>query len=157
MGEIIMKLLLTTIFGVMILGAASPQSDRDGGKLAPVPEIRFEAVDVYVDSDVKMLAAYQFELSDEASRIKIVGVEGGEHKAFKRPPYYDSEALSKNRIIIADFQTDTDLPKGKTRVARVHIQITGSGEPEYKLKLIAAASGDGKKIPATITFSMGGK
>lgn len=118
------------------------------------PTVRFEAVDIYVDSAAEPLAAYQFELLADADRVKIVGVEGGEHTAFREPPYYDPAALSHHRIIIAAFNTGRDLPKGKTRVARLHVQVTGS-EPHYQIKLDTAGSAEGKEIPATVSVETG--
>jgi hypothetical protein len=112
-------------------------------------EVRFAAVDVYVDSGTQALAAYQFELTAAAGEFRIVGVEGGEHAAFSAPPYYDPAALMNDRIIIAAFNTGTDLPAGKTRVARVHVQITGNEDPQYVVKLMVAGDADGKPIAAT--------
>jgi hypothetical protein len=167
--------------------------------------VRFEAIDIYIDSADQPLAAYQFELlanqsperkrgvagetpahqsperqrrvegetpahqsperqrrvegdnaasQPDAPDVKIVGVEGGDHTAFREPPYYDPAALSHNRIIIAAFNTGRDLPKGKTRVARLHLQISGP-EPQFKTKLDVAASAEGKDIPATSTVEPG--
>ena len=115
--------------------------------------VRFAAVNVYVDSADKPLAAYQFELTAASGSFKIVGVEGGEHAAFTPPPYYDPAALSRDRIIIAAFNTGRDLPKGNTRVARIHVQISGNEDPQYVVKLTVAASMDGEKIAATASWS----
>ena len=123
--------------------------------LIAAPAVRFEAVDVYVDAGARGLAAYQFELSDQEGRITIVGIEGGEHTAFKKPPYYDPKALRNNRVIIAAFTTGDDLPAGKTRVATVHVQVTAATDPDYQLKLIVAAGADGTEIPATCSISKG--
>jgi hypothetical protein len=132
-------------------------------------------VHVYLDPAGKPLAAYQFELvcsvpvrayspadgEDNASRrhyerqIKIVGVEGGEHPAFKEAPYYDPAALMNERIIIAAFNTGSDLPTTRTRIATVHLQITGDAEPKYALKLITAADSNAEGIPAKITLHTG--
>lgn len=117
--------------------------------------VRFEAVDVYMDSGEVPLAAYQFELAAETGEIKIVGIEGGEHPAFKEPPYYDPAALSNDRIIVAAFNTGQDLPSGKTRVATVHLQISAETEPELVVKLEVSATVEGKKIPATATLAKG--
>jgi len=117
--------------------------------------VRFEAVDVYVNSGNVPLAAYQFELSDERGSIKIVGVEGGEHPAFKEPPYYDPAALMKGRIIIAAFNTGKELPAGNTRVARVHVRVAGDEAPEYIIKLQVAASEEGKRISAKASVKRG--
>jgi hypothetical protein len=119
------------------------------------PAVRFSPLHIYVDSGSQSLAAYQFELQTTAGQIKIVGVEGGEHKAFKEAPYYDPAALAKDRIIIAAFNTGSVLPKGRTRIATIHLQIVGEVEPEYELKLAVAADANGKEIPAKISFGKG--
>lgn len=112
------------------------------------PKIRFVWLPVYVDSADMPLAAYQFELKAIQGDVTIVGVEGGQHSAFKKPPYYDPAVLKKeNRIIIAAFNTGNDLPAGKNRIASVHLMIEGEIEPEYKVELTVAADPNGKKIP----------
>jgi hypothetical protein len=117
--------------------------------------VRFAPLHIYIDSGNKSLAAYQFELKAVAGQIKIVGVEGGRHEAFKEAPYYDPAALAKDRIIIAAFSTGSDLPKGRTRIATIHLQIIGGTEPQYELKLTVAGDADAKEIPAEITFEKG--
>jgi hypothetical protein len=119
--------------------------------------VRFEPVDVYVDSGAAPLAAYQFELKATAGRVAIVGLEGGEHPAFKDAPYYDPAALMKDRVVVAAFSTGQDLPQGRTRVARLHMQVTGDEKPAYAVKLVVAASADGKEIPATVSIDKGDK
>jgi hypothetical protein len=114
--------------------------------------VRFAPVHVYIDSGSHSLGAYQFELRTVRGSVKIVGVEGGEHKAYKQPPYYDPAALANNRIKIAAFNTSGELPSGKSRVATLHLMITGSVEPEYKLDLTVSADADAEEIPAKITF-----
>ena len=116
---------------------------------------RFGIVNVYVDSGRRPLAAYQFELKTTAGDVKIVGIESGEHTAFRDAPYYDTAAMSRNRVIIAAFNTGTDLPTGRTRVARVHVRIAGPIEPEYAIELEAAASPNGDRIDATATSEQG--
>jgi hypothetical protein len=117
--------------------------------------VRFRPIDVYIDSGNESLAAYQFELTAKAGRVKIVGVEGGEHPAFANPPYYDPAALQHDCIIIAAFNTSKDLPKGETRVATLHVQIIGDIQPQYEIKLIVAANADGKEIPCKVTTAQG--
>jgi hypothetical protein len=122
---------------------------REAG--APVATARYWAIDVIVDSDGKPLAAYQLEMTDPTGRSKIVGIEGGEHAAYQEPPYYDPAAMSQEgRVILAAFSTDKELPTGKTRVARVCVQTTGDGAPEFQVKLVVAATSDGRKIPALV-------
>ena len=60
-------------------------------------KVRFAPVDVYLDSGSRPLAAYQFELKVTQGKVKIVGVEGGEHEAFREAPYYDPAALKKKK------------------------------------------------------------
>jgi hypothetical protein len=117
--------------------------------------VRFAPLHIYIDSGQDALAAYQFELKASGGLAKIVGVEGGQHSAFEEPPYYDPAALANDRIIIAAFNTGSELPSGRTRIATVHLQITGQVEPEYELELAVAANTDGEQIPAEITFETG--
>ncbi|MHC4557951.1 MAG: hypothetical protein ACYTFW_20360 [Planctomycetota bacterium] len=150
MNKITVIILISICVMVPVLAR---QSEQD----YPIaqPSVRFAPLQIYLDSGNQSLAAYQFELEATAGQIKIVGVEGGQHKAFKEAPYYDPAALANDRIIIAAFNTGRDLPKGQTRIATIHLQIVGDAEPEYKLKLTVAADADGKEIPAKISFEKG--
>jgi len=143
------------IFSTIVVLASVLASVAAGAQEPAAPAVRFEAVDVYIDSAERPLAAYQFEFAAETGEIKIVGVEGGEHEAFKHPPYYDPAALSNDRIIIAAFNTGQNLPSGRTRVARIHLQVTGAVGPEYVIIVSAAATSDGEKIPARGTIAQG--
>jgi hypothetical protein len=116
--------------------------------------VRFVPLHVYIDSGSHSLGAFQFELRTTRGNVKIVGVENGEHKAYKEAPYYDPAALANNRIKMA-FNTSGELPSGKSRVATLHLMITGSVEPEYKLDLTVSADGDAEEIPAQISFEKG--
>jgi len=150
-----MKNLLTIILTsvCVIVPVLAEQSEQDYSTARS--GVRFAPLHIYLDSGNRNLAAYQFELKAATGQIKIVGVEGGEHQAFKEAPYYDPAALAKDRIIIAAFNTGSDLPKGRTRIATIHLQIIGDAEPQYELKLAVAADADGKEIPAEITFEKG--
>ena len=124
----------------------------------PAPEegrSRFCAVDIYVDSGSTPLAAYQLEFAATNGVAKIVGIEGGEHPAFRRPPFYDPKALQQERVIIASFSTAaaTDLPTGKVRVATIHYQTTDTQPPRFKLKLQTAGDAQGNKISAQASFT----
>ncbi len=137
---------------------------RDGSGLAqepaPVERVRFEAVDVFVDSGERPLAAYQFRLVDRSGRARIVGVEGGEHAAFRDAPRHDPRALMGGTIIVAAFDTGEDLPVGRTRVARLHFEVRGerADGPDYHVELEAAAASDETKIPeARIEIEEGGR
>ncbi len=167
-AKVIGLLVTLSIMAPLLAGGSARTSEK------PAPgHVRFVPVHVYLDSGDKPLAAYQFELvcsvpvrayspgEDNASRrhyerqVKIVGVEGGEHPAFQEAPYYDPAALMNDRIIIAAFNTGSDLPHGRTRIATIHLQILGDTEPQYELKLIVAADKEGEKIPAELNLQTG--
>ena len=118
-------------------------------------DTRFEAIDVFVDSGNQPLAAWQLELSCYTKDVEIVGIEGGEHPAFKEPPFYDPRAMNNNRVILGAFSMNPDeqLPSGRSRVARVHVQITGPGERLWHTELTTAASSDGKKVQAKLSIA----
>ncbi len=115
--------------------------------------IRFQAVEVFADSQSSRLAAYQLEFTITSGNAKIVGIEGGEHPAFAEAPFYDPKAIQHERVILAAFSTypADKLPQGKTRVATMHLQISGAGELKFETKLATAASADGKKIAVEIS------
>ena len=162
--------VLLTLCLVPTLLAYKPAPGR---KALPMGKVRFTPVHIYLDPGGEPLAAYQFELvcsvpagaypseEDNASRrhyepqIKIVGVEGGEHPAFKDAPYYDPAALMNDRIIIAAFNTSRDLPTTRTRIATIHLQIPAEAEPQYELKLVTAADANGEKLSVRITLEKG--
>jgi hypothetical protein len=125
----------------------------------PVPASKstattFGYVDIYLDPHNKSLAAYQLELVIPDQAATVVGIEGGDAAAFKAPPYYDPAAMSQSRVILAAFSTGADLPKAKTRVARVHLRFDKPNR-EYSAKLMTAATQDGNKIAADASVSEG--
>ena len=113
---------------------------------------RFAPLDVYIDSAQNELAVFQFELRTERGDVEIVGIEGGEHAAFAEAPYYDPAALANDRVIIAAFSTGDDLPTGRTRVATLHLMISGEVEPEYALDLSVAGDADAEEVSAQISY-----
>ncbi len=137
----------TLLLTALLTNAAFAQRGDDAA-----PGVRFEYIDVYVDSGDAPLAAYQFELTDAAESIKIVGIEGGEHEAFAPPPYYDPKALKNNRVIIAAFSTADALPTGRTRVATVHVQVEVDVIPEMTINLETAGDVQGNEINAEVSF-----
>lgn len=119
------------------------------------PQTRFTPLAIYVDSGKTPLGAYQIELKAQPGSIKIVGVEGGEHKAFSSPPHYDPAALMNERIIIAAFSTDQDLPLNRTRVATIHLQVIGDQDPAYELIPMTAAHQNGQEAEIIATYEQG--
>ncbi len=58
----------------------------------------------------------------------------------------------KNRVIIAAFTTSSNVPHGKTRVARIHLAISADTDPKFTAKLTTAGNPDGQKIPAELSL-----
>jgi len=112
---------------------------------------RFEAIGVYIDPHGKPLAAYQFELVAEQGDVTLVGIQGGDHPAYSDPPYYDTHALLADRIVVAAFNTGSDLPANRTRIATLMVRVGGNIEPKYNARLQVAASSDAKPIAADIS------
>ncbi|MBI2931491.1 MAG: hypothetical protein HYY16_07550 [Planctomycetes bacterium] len=105
--------------------------------LGVTEEKRFAVVDVFVDSGDAPLAAWQVEVTANA---RIVGMEG------EPVPTYDPAALQGGRIVLAAFSTAEKPPKGRVRVARLHMMEAGL--PDYAVKLVAAAAPGGRRIEA---------
>lgn len=122
-----------------------------------VQSVRFDAIDVYVQTGDEPLAAYQLDLSAEKGDVTIVGIEGGESKVFAAPPYYDPAAIQNDRVIIAYFSTAAAdaLPRGKVRIATIHVQIVGNVQPEYDATITVAATVDGEPIDAELILETG--
>ena len=122
-----------------------------------VQSVRFDAIDVYVQTGDEPLAAYQLDLSAEKGDVTIVGIEGGESDVFTAPPYYDPAAIQNDRVIIAYFSTAAAdaLPRGKVRIATIHVQIVGDIEPEYDAQITIAATVDGEPIDAELILETG--
>ena len=114
--------------------------------------IRFLAVDLVIDSKEHPLAVYQVEFTASPG-VTIVGLEGGGHDPFREAPYFDPAAIQHERVIVAAFSTAgaDKLPRGKVRVATIHLQVTGDADPRFNLKPSVIATIDGKAIDATAT------
>jgi hypothetical protein len=153
-----MRWVLVMLMGMLLASAAGVQEQGPRFRAAG-DAIRFETVDVFVDSGPSPLGAWQVQIKALAGDVKLVGIEGGDG-VYKDPPYYDAAALHedqiRDRIIIAAFSTGPDLPTGKARVARLHVQVSGGGA-EYSVKLMTAGSADGTKIEAKAMIAGDGR
>ena len=121
-------------------------------------DIRFAAVDVYLDS-AEPVAAWQFELSDRTDGMKIVGVEQGDSPAYGRAPYYDREAVrlgEADRIIVADYSLAdvAELPSGRVRVATVHLMLNSDDDADFDLFLVTATTYDGVVTDTRISLDV---
>lgn len=132
-------------FLLLALGSAAAGPARGGQQVLPAAE--FFALDVYLDTGGEYLAAWQAEIVDRAGVARIVGVEGGEHAAFAAPPYHDPRALQQERILLAAFQTQGELPAGRVRVARVHFHVEGPAAPDLAIRPMASADAQGRSFP----------
>jgi hypothetical protein len=138
-----------TLLLFLVLLAATVTVSSFAQELQPTNTVHFRATGIFVDSKDKPLAAYQLDFTASAG-AKIIGIEGGEHAAFKEVPFYDPKAMQHERVIMGAFSTAKadKLPTGKTRVATIHLLTTGSEPPHYEVRLTASATAGGKKIPA---------
>ncbi|HEV8291726.1 MAG TPA: hypothetical protein VGP94_07365 [Tepidisphaeraceae bacterium] len=141
-------------FILCLLAAAVDQAPKSNAALAQTPS-RFGTVDLFVDSAKQQLGAWQMEFKATAGQIEIVGIERGDNPNFHDPPYYDPAALKSNRIVVGAFNISNQLPVGKTRVARLHLHISGTQNPIYAVNLVVAGDRDGKPITAVASFSEG--
>ncbi len=149
-----MRICLTSVTLLLVLSLTGPaQENRNDTENEPI--VRFAPLHIRIDPMGPAMAAYQFELKAICGQVRIVGVEGGEHPAFESAPYYDPEALTQDRIIIAAFNTGNNLPSTASRVATIHLQILGQVEPEYEIKLTVASDLDSNEIAASITCEKG--
>ena len=134
---------------LLLLAGVLPQDPQPP---QPATSPTFAAYDVFVDSGDKSLGAWQFEWLVPGGGARIVGVEGGEHPAFAKAPHYDPRALQGGRILVAAYSTDRELPRGRSRVARVHLMIDAGATPEFAVQLQACAEGDGAALAATVSW-----
>ena len=141
-------LLISLLAALISVGAVQKRSSVAKPQAAGAAA-RFVALDLYIDAGPTPLGAYQ--LSFDSKDATLVGVEGGESAAFADPPFYDPKALAGGRVILAAFHVGPDLPAGRTRVARLHLRVLGTGNPTYTTKLTVAADAAGEKLDATLT------
>jgi len=121
------------------------------------PEVgRFTTVDLYVVSDTPV-AAWQVELAERSGAMQIVGIERGDDATFRDPPYYDRVVLERaatERIVLASLSLSgaDQLPRGRVRIARLHVRTIGAAQPDYEARLIAAGTADGRPIDAQLNL-----
>ena len=118
------------------------------GHHSAAAEAEFRAVDIFIDSKGQPLAAYQLDWKIASGQAKIVGIEGGDHAAFKEPPFYDPRAMQKDRAILASFKVaeSEKLPKGRLRVATIHLQVPNGKPCKYSIQRAAAVDNNGERI-----------
>jgi hypothetical protein len=148
---IVLLVLVLPLAGLAPL--AQPPQEEDLRYETPTRSA-FTALEIWLETGDRPLAAYQIEMAATAGEVRIVGIEGAvPGSVFAEPPYYDPAAMQSERVIIADFSTAAPgtLPAGRFRIATIHLQVVGDIEPAFETKLIVAADADGKAIEAHIT------
>ncbi|MBI2569207.1 MAG: hypothetical protein HYV63_19480 [Candidatus Schekmanbacteria bacterium] len=114
--------------------------------------LRFGAMDVIVDTGAAPLGAYQLTVASETDGVAIVGIEGGDAPAFPEPPYFDPQAIGRNRVILAAFDSSGAPAHGRVRVASVHYSERSDSPAQFQAALQVAADTTGTPIPATISI-----
>ena len=146
---IALRLLATVAAALLAFG--NPPQDPAAAR-APA----FRVLDVVVDTGAIPLAAWQLEVTVEGAAL--VGVEGGEPTAFRDAPRYDPKALQGDRIVLAALAAGDELPRGKLRVARLHVTTDGSREPLTPvLRSAVTADAEGRRFEAHLEFQASGE
>jgi len=155
-----MRLLWLLVLAMLLAaGCVTPASGAGNGSgNAPAAGVLFLPVDLWLDSGAVPLAAYQVELTYDANSVKIVGLEGGTATAYSDAPYYDRAGFEGGRIIVAAFTTEEEgAPRGKVRVARLHLAVAGGVAPDLTAKLMSAARPGGTRIEVDVQLKPSGQ
>lgn len=145
-----MSLRRIAVASLAVLGAVAALS------LAAQPQAgRFMTVDVFVVSATPV-AAWQVEVAERGGAMRIVGIERGDDATFRDPPFYDGivERGATDRIVLASFSLSgaDQLPRGRVRIARLHVRTVGLAQPDYEARLIAAGTAAGEPIAAQLSL-----
>lgn len=140
----VLLLALTTI-------SANPWRET-GSTAEQAGGVRFATVEILIETGAEPLAAWQLEWSDLSGRASLVGIEGGEHRAFAEPARYDPQALAGGRVVLAAFSLAEELPVGRTRVASLHLEVSGAGPVPGTCRLVAAADAEGRELEARVAL-----
>ncbi|MCP4759694.1 MAG: hypothetical protein GY894_04325 [Planctomycetes bacterium] len=122
------------------------------GDDAPNQGVRFQPVDIFIDSGDVPLGAWQVEFGG-GDAVELVGVEGGPAPCWSEAPRYDPAALMQDRVVVAAINTQSELCAGRVGVARLHLRVQGT--PAYTIKLIAAGNAEGERIEAEVSVAEG--
>lgn len=156
------RVAITAVALALLAAACAEQPAAPAGPVARYTsrgadgDVRFTPLAIALDVDGPV-AGYQLELVVESGEATIVGVEGGEAPGFEDAPYYDPAALAGGRIVIGALSTEHVLPRGRQRVAVVHMREAGPAPVEYELRLMAAANASGERTAAHPVLVPAGK
>ena len=147
----------------MIGGVAASLRPAGSSPDAGVPAVpgRFAAVRVLIDAPAG-LAAWQVTLEsagDAASRVRIVGVEGGGDAPRDAPPRFDPPAIRGDHLVTGAFslRPEPEVPSGRVHVATVHLELRGTGDPAdaFDVVLDVASAADGRRLAARVDLGSG--
>lgn len=143
-----MRLLAAILFAFLTWLPSAQAQDGES------PALQFHAVDIHIDTGEDRLGGYQIHLKAARPDLKIVSIEGGDSPAFREPPKYDPKAIQRNEVKLASFTTlpKEKLPKGKIRVATLHVMTNGA-EPAFLVRNQIVASAGIDRIDAVITIT----
>jgi len=148
-------LTLVAMWGAIApLAIAAEPTSRPAGT-QPTENVRFRRFDILIDPKGAPLAAYQVELIREAGDGVIAGIEGGDAAPFGEPPDYDREAMSRDRIILAAYTTDAQVPTSRVRVAGLVVRERGPAAVRFRARLVVAGTPEGKAIRADVVIVEG--
>jgi hypothetical protein len=111
----------------------------------------FRVIDIFVDPKGKSLGAYQLHWKVTTQNARIVGIEGGDHPAFRNPPQYDPRSIQGERVVVAAFNTGAEksLPKGRIRIGSIHIEAAAAAICRFEIENLEAADAQGGRISVT--------
>ena len=151
-----MRRLLPLFMLLICCGALAlerPQGRPRPAARADAP-VRFEAVDIWIDAGSDPLTAWQVAVRYDATRVQVIGVEGGEPQAFRAAPFYDPAGMEQGRIILAAFTADhAAAPAGLVRVGRLHLRVQGRPPHGCKSELVTAGTVRGQRIIAFVDLA----
>jgi len=108
----------------------------------------FRVIDIFLDPKGKSLGAYQLHWKITTPNARIVGIEGGDHPAFRNPPQYDPRVIQGERVVVAAFNAaaEKSLPKTKIRIGSIHIEATPAATCRFEIENLEAADAQGSRI-----------
>lgn len=123
---------------------------REGGA-SFADDAVFRAFDVWIDPDGAPLAAFQIEIiAEEPGAVRLVGIEDADGAPFEGRLLYDASALGTDRVILGAFTTAAEnlLPRGDTRVARIHVSADDASalDAALSIRLVAASTALGAPV-----------
>jgi hypothetical protein len=147
------------LVSLLVLGAPALEKATSAAAAGPQEAPRdFGWIEVWIDSGADALAAWQVDVRITSPDARIAGIEGGDPAAFREPPTYDPRALRGERAVLAAFSTAPaeGLPRGRVRLATIHVELPAGATPQATITLEAAADPEGRRLAPLATI-IGGR